>query len=161
MGALEISDSTNVTPLWQTTEAGAMRDMSMPILPDQDWNVQPEQLAVRTLAASVTPPEGDGRGRMVVVGDATFTEGQFIQSNPGNLAFLANSIDWLAQDEALLSIRSKDRTPPSLVFESDLTRNVLKWGNLVGVPILFVLFGLLRVTGRRRRAEARWQGVVA
>ncbi len=163
VAALEISDSTNVTLLWQTTEAGAMHDLAMPISPDQEWNVAPEDVAVRTLAAAVTPPEGDGRGRMVVVGDASFTDGQLglIQANPGNLAFLANSIGWLAQDEALLSIRSKDRTPPNLVFESDLTRNVLKWGNLVGVPILFVLFGVLRVTGRRRRAEARWQGVVA
>ncbi len=97
---------------------------------------------------------------MIVVGDASFTEAQFIQSNPGNLLFLANAIDWLAQDEALINIRSKDRTPPQLVFESDATRNVLKWGNLVGVPLLFVLIGALRVTGRRRRAEARWGEVV-
>ncbi len=161
VAALEYTDSTNVTPLWRTTEAGAIHAFSLPILPNQDWNVPPENLAVRTLAAAVTPPEGDGRGRMVVVGDASWADGQYVQSNPGNLAFLANAIDWLAQDEALLAIRSKDRTPPNLIFESDLTRNVLKWGNLVGVPLLFVLFGLLRVTGRRRRAEARWRGVVA
>jgi ABC-2 type transport system permease protein len=161
VAALEVSDSTNVTPLWRTSEAGAIHAFSLPILPNQDWNVPPENLAVRTLAAAVTPPEGDGRGRMVVVGDASFADGQYVQSNPGNLAFLANAIDWLAQDEALLAIRSKDRTPPNLVFESDLTRNVLKWGNLVGVPLLFVLFGLLRVTGRRRRAEGRWRGVIA
>ena len=77
-----------------------------------------------------------------------------------NFTFFFNIVDWLAQDEALINIRSKDRTPPQLVFESDATRNVLKWGNLVGVPLLFVLIGALRVTGRRRRAEARWGEVV-
>ena len=81
--------------------------------------------------------------------------------SPANLTFLANSINWLAQDEALIAIRSKNRTPPNLVFESDMSRNLLKWGNLVGVPLLFVLLGVVRVTGRRRRAEARWKEVVA
>jgi ABC-type uncharacterized transport system involved in gliding motility auxiliary subunit len=42
-----------------------------------------------------------------------------------------------------------------------MARNVLKWGNLVGVPLLFVLFGVARITGRRRRAETRWKEVVA
>ena len=84
-----------------------------------------------------------------------------MQANPGNLLFLANAIDWLAQDEALISIRSKNRVPPGLIFESDGVQRVLKWGNLFGVPFLIVLFGFLRVTGRRRRAEARWKEVVA
>jgi ABC-type uncharacterized transport system involved in gliding motility auxiliary subunit len=160
-GALEISDSTNVTRLWQTTEAGAIQPPGQPIMPDQEWAIPQEELAVRTLAVAVTPPDGDARGRMIVIGDADFAGGQFQQANANNFAFLANSIDWLAQDEALIRIRSKDRTPPTLVFESDAARNLLRWGNLVGVPLLFVLFGLLRVTGRRRRAEKRWKEVVA
>ena len=67
----------------------------------------------------------------------------------------------LAQDESLIRIRSKNRTPPSLVFTSDWSRNIMKWGNLLGVPLLFVLFGVWRVTGRRRRAEIRWKEVVS
>jgi ABC-type uncharacterized transport system involved in gliding motility auxiliary subunit len=160
-GAFEITDTVNVTPLWQTTEAGAIQPTGQPILPNQDWTVPDEELGVRTLAVAVTPPEGDTRGRMVAVGDADFLAAQFIQSSPGNFTFLANSIDWLAQDEALIRIRSKDRAPPTLVFESDTSRNLLKWGNLVGVPLLVALFGLLRVTGRRRRAQSRWREVVA
>jgi ABC-type uncharacterized transport system involved in gliding motility auxiliary subunit len=130
-------------------------------MPNQDWSVPEEEMAVRTLAVAVTPPEGDARGRMIAIGDADFTAGQFFQASPNNYTFLANAIDWLAQDEALIRIRSKDRTPPTLVFESDMSRNILKWGNLVGAPLLFVLFGLLRVGGRRRRAERRWREVVA
>jgi ABC-type uncharacterized transport system involved in gliding motility auxiliary subunit/ABC-type transport system involved in multi-copper enzyme maturation permease subunit len=159
--ALEYTDSTTVEPLWETSDAGALRSVNEPILPTADFNVPDDQLAVRTIAVSVTPKEGDPKGRMVVIGDASFSEAQYIQANAGNLSFIANSIDWLAQDEALIRIRSKDRTPPNLVFESDVTRNVLKWGNLVGIPLLFVLIGVLRVTGRRRRAEARWKEVVA
>jgi ABC-type uncharacterized transport system involved in gliding motility auxiliary subunit len=158
---LEIHDSASVQPLWTTSEAGGLHGVGDPILPNQEWDVPEEELQRRTLGAAVTPPEDDDRGRLVVVGDASFIEPQFIQANPGNLAFLANAIDWLAQEEALIRIRSKDRTPPTLVFESDASRNLLKWGNLVGVPLVFVLVGALRVTGRRRRAESRWGEVVA
>jgi hypothetical protein len=158
--ALEVTDSANVTPLWRSSEAASLRSATLPILPNQDWNVPPEELGVRTLAVAVAPAEGDGRGRLVIVGDATFTEGQFMQF-PGNLAFLANSINWLAQDEALIRIRSKDRTPPNLVLESDLSRNLLKWLNQAGVPVAFILYGLWRVTGRRRRTESRWQEVAS
>ena len=38
---------------------------------------------------------------------------------------------------------------------------MLKWVNLVGIPLLFVLIGGYRVTGRKRRAESRWKEVVA
>jgi ABC-type uncharacterized transport system involved in gliding motility auxiliary subunit len=159
--ALEVRDSTRVTPLWTTTAAGALQGPMAPIMPDQDWNRAPEDLGVRTVAVAVTPAEGEASGRLVVVGDATFAEGQFLQSNATNLVFLANAIDWLAQDEALIRIRSKNRTPPNLVFQSDFTRSFLKWGNLLGIPLAFVLFGAVRISGRRRRAEARWEGIVA
>jgi ABC-type uncharacterized transport system involved in gliding motility auxiliary subunit/ABC-type transport system involved in multi-copper enzyme maturation permease subunit len=159
--ALEIDPSAvGVTPLWQTTERGALHSMTDPIAPDQEWARAPEKLGVRVVAVASVPEGGDGAGRMIVVGDASFAEAQYIQANPSNLIFLANAIDWLAQEESLISIRSKDRTPPGLVFTSATSRNLLKWGNLVGVPLLFVLAGLMRVTGRRGRAHARWGEIV-
>jgi gliding-associated putative ABC transporter substrate-binding component GldG len=168
-GALDIVDSTRVTPLWQTTDAAALRGPGLPILPDQNWDTPREELAVRTVAVAVDPgaadadgeSSGNTSGRMIVVGDASFLESQFARANPQNVLFAANAIDWLAQDESLIRIRSKNRTPPSLVFTSDWSRNFMKWGNLLGVPLLFVLFGVWRVTGRRRRAEVRWKEVVS
>ncbi len=160
-GEVEVRDSARVRPLWITSEAAALHGVGAPVFPDQEWNVPEEELRTRALAVAVTPAEGESSGRLVVVGDVSFMEPQFVQQNPSNLTFFANAIDWLARDEALIRIRSKNRTPPNLVFDSDADRNVLKWGNLVGVPLLFVLVGVLRVTGRGRRAEARWQEVLA
>lgn len=138
-----------------------MRGPGAPIFPDQDFNVPDDQLAVRTAAVAVDPGEGARRGRLIVVADETFLERQFAQANPQNVTFAANAVDWLAQDEALIRIRSKDRTPPALAFGSDFAKNFLKWGNLLGIPVLFALVGIVRVSGRRRRAEARWKEVVS
>jgi ABC-type uncharacterized transport system involved in gliding motility auxiliary subunit/ABC-type transport system involved in multi-copper enzyme maturation permease subunit len=162
-GPVSVGDSAHVTALLRTSRAGALRGLEMPINPDQNWSSVPrEDLGVRTVAVAENPGPGTGKvGRMVVVGDAAFVGNQFIQNNPQNLTFVANAIDWLAQDEALMGIRSKNREPPDLRFASNFGRNMLKWGNLVGIPLLFVLFGLVRVTGRRRRAEARWREVVS
>lgn len=165
-GELEVLDSAQVAPLWVTSEAGGVRSADLPIDPEQDWNLPEEALGVRVVAAALdaagdSTGSGPIPGRVVVVRDATLADLEFIQSNPQNVTFLANAVDWLAQDEALIRIRSKDRTPPALVFASDGIRDLLRWGNLVGVPALFALFGVLRVTGRRRRAEARWREVVS
>jgi ABC-2 type transport system permease protein len=168
-GALEVSDSAAVIPLWQTTEAGILRSPGLPILPDQNWDAPRDQLGVRIVAVALDPGADEAaeqassstRGRMIVVGDASFLEPQFSRSNPQNALFAANAVDWLAQDESLIRIRSKNRTPPALAFTTDWSRNALKWGNLVGVPLLFVLIGILRVSGRRRRAEIKWKGVMS
>ena len=161
-----------VTPLWTTTESGAVNPAGSPFQPGMEAAAGPGEPGVHTYAVAVDPSlVGDGGedgesaeagtqrpgGRLVVVGDADFLEDNFVQRNPQNLAFAANAIDWLAQDESLIAIRSKDRMPPALVFESDSGRGVLKWTSLIGVPALFVLVGFARVTGRTRRAERRWR----
>jgi ABC-type uncharacterized transport system involved in gliding motility auxiliary subunit len=141
----------------------------MPIFPDQEWNAPREDMGVRVVAAAVDPGAGEEsteegpstRGRLIVVGDASFLDAQFTGANQQNALFATNAVDWLAQDESLIRIRSKNRTPPALTFTSDFSRNLVKWGNLAGIPLLLVAFGVVRVTGRRRRAEAKWKEVIS
>jgi ABC-2 type transport system permease protein len=170
--ALTVTDST-VRKLWVTSEAGAIQAAGGIIMPDALLNPDPDDFQTVTLAVALDPAaagngessaDGDGsatEGRMIVVGDVDFLQEQFLRANPENLVFTLNSIDWLAQDEALIGIRSKLRTPPAMAFTSDFQRGALKWGNLVGVPLLFVAVGITRVAGRRRRIEARWKEAVS
>ena len=164
--AITVVDSSAVQRLWVTSEAGDIMAAGGMIMPETLPQPDPNNLKTVTLAVASDPNtdgeaggggEADGGGRIIVVGDVDFLQEQFIRSNPQNLIFTANAIDWLAQDEALIGIRSKTRTPPVMAFTSDFQRTALKWGNLVGVPLLFVVGGAVRVTGRRRRAEARWE----
>ena len=142
-------------------------------MPDALLEPNPDDFQTLTLAVAMDPAaavdgespagrdESAREGRIIVVGDVDFLQEQFVRANPQNLVFTLNAIDWLAQDEALIGIRSKLRTPPVMAFTSEFQRAALKWGNLVGVPLLFVLLGLVRVTGRRRRTEARWKEVAS
>lgn len=174
---LRVRDSSRVRPLLRTTEAAGTHPPGRPVAPETSLPTSPDRLSRQTVAVQVTPPgEGDGSsgdgeaaggpsaargggasdagpgGRMVVVGDANFLERSFARNSPENVVFAANAVDWLARDASLVSIRSKDRSPPRLVFQSDLARPVFKWANLAGVPLLFVVLGGVRVLRRRRFA---------
>lgn len=158
---LQVSDSSRVEPLLRTTGAAGVRPPGSPVSPTTSFDPAAEDLEVRVLAAAVSPDAADSTGsaeeegpggRLVVVGDADFVASRFVQGARQNLVFAANAVDWLAQDAALIGIRSKDRTPPPLVFESETGRALFRWGNLVGVPLVFVLIGGWRILRRRRLA---------
>ncbi len=158
-GALQVQDTALASPLLETTAAGGLEPAGGSVAPDQD--LQPAgQGGVQVVAAAVrgdTAAAGDRHsasdrhaGRLVVVRDAEFLRRDFVQNNAENLIFVANAVNWLTQDESLISIRSKDRTPPELTFASSTTRGLFKWGDLVGVPLLFVAIGVVRTLRRRR-----------
>lgn len=169
---LEIRDSTRVRALWTTTELGGTQPPGGFVSPESPPDPDPSELAPQVVAVAVeagaaagSGDDGSGEaragGRLVVVGDADFLADRFVRGNTQNLAFAANAVDWLAQDESLIAIRSKNRMPPPLVFESGATQAAFKWGNLVGVPLLFVVWGAVRVLGRRRLAGRRWEEAAA
>ena len=176
---LEIVAGKPAASLWTTTDAAGLQDAGTPVVPGEgQLSQEPSDLQVRVVAVAVAPelaagadngeaeaplirPGGDQAGRIVVVGDVDFLGDDFIGASPQNLFFAANAVDWLAQDEALISIRSKNRMAPAMVNLSEEVRSVIRWGGLVGVPLLLALLGVIRVGGRRRRAVRRWKEVAA
>ncbi|KPL01034.1 MAG: hypothetical protein AMJ91_01985 [candidate division Zixibacteria bacterium SM23_73_3] len=87
--------------------------------------------------------------RLVVVPDADFATDRNIRGTD-NLAFFLNMVDWLSQDEALISIRSKQVTARPLKEISAGTKKLIKHGNTFGLPFLVIVFGVLRWQIRRR-----------
>jgi ABC-type uncharacterized transport system involved in gliding motility auxiliary subunit len=106
------------------------------------------------LGVAVERPAGSEAGakkmRMVVFGDSDFATNQLVQGNPANAVLLANSLNWLAEREALLAIPSKKAEQVHL----NLTRQqLLSLAGLVCVvlPGLAVSLGALVFVRRRRR----------
>jgi ABC-type uncharacterized transport system involved in gliding motility auxiliary subunit/ABC-type transport system involved in multi-copper enzyme maturation permease subunit len=147
----------SVTPLLVSSPgSGALTD-HVSIDPSQSFPQR--DLAPRMLAAAATGrgTAGAPKGRVVVVGSTDFLNDRFVSRAPDNLALALNAVDWLAQDDALIAIRSKDRRPPPLVFSSVPVREGVKYTNVIGVPALVGLYGLARLLRRRRKTRQSYQ----
>lgn len=147
---------TKVMPLVMSSRTAGVAEGDINLSPNRDF--PPVDLKPRVLAAAVMPADsGDGpRGRIVVVGNMEFATDRYASSATENAVFALNAIDWLAQDEALIAIRSRDRRPPRLLFSSATLQQGVKYVNVALVPLLIGLFGMLRLLGRRRRALIPW-----
>lgn len=159
--ALAINDSLAkiVTPLLVTTQAAGVESGTAFIHPQRDY--PRDSLAVRVLAALVNPLAADSvppglKGRLVVVGNSDFVNDRQVEATPEGLIFALNAVDWLAEDDELIAIRSKDRRPPPLQFESATARDLTKWGNVAGVPGLVIVGAGLRLLRRRRRTKCAY-----
>jgi gliding-associated putative ABC transporter substrate-binding component GldG len=97
-------------------------------------------------APGVTPVIGQSEkeARVIVVGTSALFQDDFMQ-NRGNQVLALNIADWLLLDPALLAMRNRGLALPVLQAElSDSTRNLVKFGNALGLPLLLAAFGLVR-----------------
>lgn len=148
-----------ITPLFATTRAGGRATGETMLDPNRDW--PQTDLGVRLLAVQVatkkTGADSASAGRVVVIADPDFASDRSARGAPENLALALNAVDWLGQDEALIAIRSKDRRPPQLVFTSGTARQGVKYGNLIGIPLLVALAGIVRLARRRRKTRESYR----
>jgi ABC-type uncharacterized transport system involved in gliding motility auxiliary subunit len=83
-------------------------------------------------------------GMMRMVGDPSYLNGYIA---------LHSMVDWAMQDQELLSVRSKQVLRPLEPVEKG-KKLLVKYGNAAGVPLVFVIFGIvywrLRETRRRK-----------
>lgn len=148
-----------VTPLFLTSQYAGIEGLRVLISPGRQWpsdSLRTRLLAVQinTHAATDTAAKGPV-GRLIVVGSTDFSVDGFLQ--PENATFFLNAVDWLAQDVDLIAIRSKDRTPPRLLFGSPLMQDAAKYGNVIGVPVLLALIAAVRLLRRRGLQKRPYQ----
>ena len=102
-----------------------------------------------TIAVALERALGDRSQRVIVVGNGHFLSNQFL-GNGGNLELGVNMVNWLAGDDALITIQPRPSRDSSL----DLGRGaqyVILFGFLVFLPLAFVSTGIL-VWWRRRKS---------
>ena len=101
--------------------------------------------AVPDTETRVTKTESE-QTQIVVVGTAQF----LTQLRPDGVNFFLNTVDWLTLGDALIGIRSHTITDRPLREVSEIEKNFIKYLCIVGVPLLVVVFGLLRYFLKRR-----------
>ena len=155
-----------ITPLFVTSDAGGFEEGQAYIDPRRSTEQFPQDaLGSRLVGVMVNPAAAEGeaetsdgeamalgqpRGRLVVVGNGEFASDQWVRNAPQNITFVLNTVDWLVQDEGLIGIRSKDRAPPPLVFESSAMRDFVRYGNVIGMPLFIIVAALVRLLKRRQ-----------
>ena len=98
----------------------------------------------------------NSNGHLVVIGNADFVSSQ--NAAPQNLLMVVNLVDWLSQDENLIAIRS--RTTKDHTLESDLLKkssampNVVRSVNVILMPILVIVIGIIIFLRRREHVAA-------
>ncbi|MBI3982324.1 MAG: Gldg family protein [Gemmatimonadetes bacterium] len=148
-----------VLPLLVTSRAAGVKSSEVFLEPTQQFPT--DSLSVRVVAALVNTlaAENDSGppGRLVVVGNEDLVSDRNVQNAPENMSFVLNAVDWLSQDESLITIRAKERTPPPLVFSNETLRDTVKYANVGGVPGALILLGILRLLRRKRLADRPYQ----
>ncbi|MBI4235972.1 MAG: GldG family protein, partial [Chloroflexi bacterium] len=147
-----------ITPLLVTTLfAGLQRD-SFLLRPSGDQPPGPPEGEV-LLGVALQRPAGSGPSatrdaasgfRIAIIGDADWLTDQAIRQSSGNLLAGLNLIDWLAQEDSLVRIRTKGTGTRMLFFGSSTHQSVVRFGNILGVPVLLILAGLTRYSVRQR-----------
>ena len=93
--------------------------------------------------------ENKSNTRLIVVGDSDFAVDGFTDSL-GNQDFFLNSINYLASEEDLISIRPKDEEERTVALTGGQSK-VIFYGTVFGMPAIVVLIGILVWIRRRRK----------
>lgn len=119
--------------------------------PFQSWTLDTlgQQSAHPLVAVVKLEQASERQSRVLVAGTSSFLTDQFMQRS--NEALVLNLMDWLVLDEDLLAVRTRGLGAAPLEELEDSQRLTVKYGNIIGLPLLFMVFGLVRW----RRREAR------
>lgn len=170
-------DSVSITPLFWTSDKATFQTMPFDINPLTQRGRYTFDMANLTLGALIqgkftsfwkdksAPLDDEGNPvtddeiipvspetRIVAIGDAFFFQDQYNVQGLDNLTLMLNMVDWLVQDERLITIRSREVSSRPIGEVSDATRRTVKYANLLIPPLLVILFGVFRW---RIRSSAR------
>ena len=140
-------DKTTVQKLFGSSDSSlATKKLNSPAIdPSDPKNIKgPLTIAV---AGTYNTGKENSQGRFVVIGSSAWAANNFIGFN-GNPDLALNTINWLASDEDLISIRPKDREDRRIT----LTQSQMRWLRIASqflLPLLIVVGGAA-VWWRRR-----------
>ena len=141
--SLEVSNTakTTVNSLFSSSSSSlATSDLSSPEI---NVNSPKNKKGPMVLAAAGTYTTGkpNSQGRFVVVGSSTWAANRFINFN-GNSDLALNSINWLASDEDLISIRPKSPLDQHVTM-TRAQLNLVRITSQFVLPIIVIVFGVV------------------
>lgn len=130
--------------------------------PFQRWTMDGTAASPRDLVVALAGPipshfasestesgQSHPSGRVLVAGGSSFLADQFLSK--GNETLALNLVDWLVLDDALLAVRSRGLRAAPLDDVDQGARDLIKYTNVLGLPLAFIVFGLVRWRLRESR----------
>ncbi len=100
--------------------------------------------------AEALPIQTEGeQTQIVIVGTSQF----LTQLRPDGINFFLNTVDWLTLGDALIGIRSHAITDRPLRETGGIERDFIRYLCTIGLPLLVVIFGLVRYYLKRRAKQ--------
>ncbi len=90
-------------------------------------------------------------GQILVIGNSRIVLDRFLTMFPQNLTFLMNAVDDMTMDQSLIAIRSRSAFDLPLKDLSATERETVKYIGIFLMPILVILYGVLRSFARKRK----------
>jgi len=134
-----IADKSKSDPMAVELLKTSARSFTIPKLA-REVRFDPKTAGPLSLGVAASRTEGAKTARLVVIGNSSFAENQWIglQHN-GDLFF--NAVDWLAQDENLISIRPKSATSRHIIL-TEAQAASLRWIEMFFLPGIVILVGI-------------------
>jgi ABC-type uncharacterized transport system involved in gliding motility auxiliary subunit len=139
---VSIADKSKTDPQAVELLKTSARSFTIPNLDQKEVKFDPKTDTAGPLSLGVAASRvsGDKQSRLVVIGDSDFAANQWISlQHNGDLFF--NTIDWLAQDENLISIRPKSVTNRRVTL-TEGQWSMLRWLDLFFLPGLVIFAGI-------------------
>lgn len=168
--SLEISeiDGIKATQLAFSSKNSWLESLPPNLDPRRDWrqsdiNVSGPYPVMAKLEGEFPDLYKEDTGEISEAGDQVVVESRVLLAGTSGLvwdeflggpnqALALNMVDWMMADSSLLAMRSRAFADAPIDPDiSDVARASIKYGNIVGMPILLVLYGLLRWRRRERR----------
>jgi len=90
-----------------------------------------------SIGVAASKKNGDKEARLVVIGDSEFAANGPVRLFGANGSMFFNSVNWLSQDEDLISIRPKSATNRSLIM-TEAQQTTFKWLAIMFMPLAAV-----------------------
>ena len=146
-------DATSTADVTQTPVAATTAEsylITVPRQPPFSQRAGDKQGPFTLMETAERAPSGGKRSRLVLVGTGAFAENEVFQAQDVNVQLLTGSLNYLTEQESLISIPPKPSGTHALSLTQE-QQNLNLWITLVALPLL-VIAGGLAVWWRRRLA---------
>lgn len=139
---VSIADKSKQDPLAVELLMTSTQSFTKPKLEHKvQYDPKTDQIGPLSLGVAATQTKGDKSARLVVIGDSDFAENQVLGGPGSDGDLFLNTVNWLAQDENLISIRPKPETSRHITLTL-AQATALAWIARLFLPGLVIIIGI-------------------